>query len=171
MHFKISIAIVVVKVLAMIALHTLQVSCQVNLTANFDTQDSIIEGTIITLTCRVEDRNNGHGATIISGSQAIFNCPSFNTVHSNRIYLVHIHLHTAIAECGELVFGRIVEVQNGTTTVYIAQIYIVTTIAMNGGYVECSELGQDGSQQIQLSNIIGRVNYDRLYCACSSNYI
>ncbi len=137
-------------VLAIIALHTSQVSCQVSLIRNFDPQDCIIEGTVITLTCTVEDRNNGAGATIIDGSQAIFNCPSFNTVDNNKIYLRHIHLQSAMAFCGDFVSGQIVELTNG---IYIAQINITTTIAMNGEYVECSELGAQDRQQIQLANI------------------
>lgn len=155
MDYRISI-VIVVKVLAIIALHTRQVSCQVNLTGNFQPQDSVIEGTVIILICTVEDRNDGFGATIISGSPAIFDCPSTSFADNNKVFLRHIHMQSATALCGELVSGRIVDVvQNGIVFVYIAQINITTTIAMNGGYVNCSELGKNDDQQIQLPNIIG----------------
>ncbi len=139
-------------VLAIIVLCALKISCQVSLVRNFDLQECIIEETVITLTCTVEDRNNGNGATVINGSQSIFDCPSVSKVENNKLYLRHSHMESATATCGELVSGRIVEVQNGT---YITQIYIATNVSMNEGYVECRDFGQQGSSQIQLANIEG----------------
>ena len=144
------------KYAVVLALCALQVSCQVILTRNFDPQDSIIEGTVVTLTCMVEDRNDGFGATIINGSQAIFDCPSVTRIVSDSLYLRHSQKQSARAFCGELVSGRLMEVElNGTTSVYTAQISITTTIAMNGGYVECSEQGKNDGRRIILANIIG----------------
>ncbi len=140
-------------VLAMIVLCALQISCQVSLIRdNFDPQDCIIEGTVVTLNCTVEDHNNGFGATIINGSKVIFDCPSFNTLENNTLYFRHLSMQSAIAICGDLVSGRIVEVRNG---IYITQINITTTFAMNGGYVKCRETGIQGSLQLQLANIQG----------------
>ena len=138
--------------LAIIVLCALKISCQVSLVRNFDPNDCIIEETVVTLTCTVEDRNNGNGATVINGSQSIFDCPSVSKVENNIIYLRHAHMESATAMCGELISGRIVEVQNGT---YITQIYIATNVSMNEGYVECREFGQQGSSRIQLANIEG----------------
>ncbi len=135
---------------AIIALYIFQVSCQVSLIRNFDPQDCIIEGTVITLNCTINDRHNGFGATVIYGSQAIFNCPSVNTITDNKLYLQHSQMQSATSSCGDFVSGQIVEVINGT---YIAQIFITTTIAMNGEYVECSELGIEDHPRIQLANI------------------
>ena len=132
------------------------VSCQVNLTRNFD-PDCIIEGTVVTLTCTVEeDRNDGSVATIISGSPVIFDCPSVNTVEDNRLYLEHSANTSTIAVCGDFVSGRLMEVRNGS---YIAQISITTTIAMNGGNVECCVLGIQDCRQIQLDNIKGIITH------------
>ncbi len=140
-------------VLAIIVLCALKISCQVSLVRNFDPQEEcIIEETVVTLTCTVEDRNNGNGATVINGSQSIFDCPSVSKVENNKLYFRHAHMESATAICGDFVSGRIVEVQNGT---YITQIYITTNVSMNGGYVECREFGQQGSSRIQLANIKG----------------
>ncbi len=141
-----------------IALQMLQapVSCQVSLMGNFDPQDYIIEGTVITLTCTVEDpAATSLRATIIEGSPAIFNCTSVNYIVSNRLYLSHSQMESATATCGELVSSRIVEVQSGIPSVYIAQINITTTISMNGGYVECREQKINDTQRILMPNIIG----------------
>ncbi len=138
--------------LSILVLLASQVACQVNLTKNFDPKDCIVEGTVVTLTCTVEDRKNGSVATIISGSQAIFDCPSVNTVEDNRLYLQHSEMESAVAYCGDFVSGRLVEVLK---FVYIIQINIITTIEMSGGYVECSELETQDSEEIQLANIIG----------------
>ncbi len=149
----------ILMVLAMIALQA-PVSCRVSLIGNFDPQDYIVEGTVVTLNCTVEDRN-GTLATIIDGSQAIFDCPSMNTIVSNRLYLRHSHMESARAVCGDFVSGRITEVElNGS--LYIAQIDITTTIAMNGGYVECRERVINDKQRILMPNIVGIVyNYTR----------
>ena len=141
--------LIIVLDLAMIALHTLHVSCQVSLIRDYD-PDCIIEGTVITLNCTVEDSYDGFGATIINGSQAIFDCPSVNTIADNKLYLEHSQMQSAEASCGHFVSGRIVEVVNET---YIAQIDITTTIDMDGKYVECRELGMQDLQRIQLANI------------------
>ncbi len=163
--FKRLISIIVLD-LAMIALHTSQVSCQVSLIRDYD-PDCIIEGTVITLNCTVEDRNDGFGATIIDGSHVIFNCSSVNTIADNKLYLQHSQMQSSEASCGDFVSGRIVEVVNGT---YIAQIIITTTIDMNGEYVECSELGMLDSQRIQLANISEGIYifviYGQMFNAC-----
>lgn len=137
----------------MILLSALKISCQVSLIRdNFDPQDCIIEGTVVTLTCTVEDHNNGFGATIINGSQTIFDCPRLNTVEIDRLYFRHSNKQSSTATCGDVVSGQTVEVRNGT---YITQINIITKFAMNGGYVECREFGIQDSPQIQLANIKG----------------
>ncbi len=146
--------IIVLKLVAILGcLHTSQVVSQVRLTGNFDSQQSIIEGTVVTLNCSVKDRNNGLGATIISGSQAIFDCPNEDNTNENRMLtLQHLDKQFATAVCEPYVSSQIVEVVNGT---YITQITIITTTAMSKESVECRKLGMNDSQQIQLPNIIG----------------
>ncbi len=150
-------------VIVYIALCVLQVSCQVSLIRNFNPEDCIIERTVVTLNCTVKDRNNGFGATVINGSHSVFNCPSDYSIEENMLYLRHSEMESSEAFCGELVSGRLMEVELNETgsSVYIAQIIINTTIDMNGGSIECRELGKNDSQQIMLANIKGMYS-----CAC-----
>ncbi len=100
--------------------------------------DCIVEGVVLTLACTVEDVE-GTGATVWTGSDSIFDCPSFNSIADRRVHLIHReYQNPAVSDtryfCTDKVIGQIIE-YNGTH--YTSTLTVSTTRQMNAGVISC----------------------------------
>ena len=124
----------------------------------FNPSACIVAGTTVKLTCTVYDPQ-GHGATIWTGSETIFNCPSANSIESDQLFLRHsqtIGMTHPVSHCGCLITAELYSMQN--SSMFISTISITTTSDMNGGYVRCSDLLHQDQQQILLT-VAGLYNF------------
>ena len=137
--------------LSLIGLDPLVTSGSTDLQPIFNVSECITAGTLIALNCTVND-TEGYGATVWSGSHEIFNCSSFNTVVSGKLFLSHLDLVDEVvrpvAFCGDTISGRLNDVINGS--LYTSTIYLLTTLNMNGGYVRCTDLSSQTYQEVPL---------------------
>ena len=101
--------------------------------------ECIREGVVLTLACTVKDVE-GTGATVWTGSDPIFDCPSANSISDRQVYLVHrVFQNPAVPDpkffCTDNVVGQVVE-YNGTH--YTSTLAVSTTRQMNAGVISCS---------------------------------
>ncbi len=109
-----------------------------NLINGTEPGDCTREGVVLTLACTVEDVE-GTGATVWTGSDSIFDCPSFNSIVDRRVYLIHREFQNpAVPDprsfCTDNIVGQIIE-YNGTH--YTSILTVSTTRQMNAGLISC----------------------------------
>ncbi len=114
------------------------VFAQITLVRNETESGCIKEGAVLIITCTVQD-DAGTGATVWTGNSSIFNCPDFNTIFNQQVYLIHREFdHPTIpnptVQCTDNVAGIIIEF-NGTH--YTSKLSVHTTYQMNAGYISC----------------------------------
>ncbi len=126
-----------------------------------DPGDCIAEGVLLTLACTVEDVE-GTGATVWTGSDTIFDCPSANSIVDRQVYLIHREFRNPAPRffCTDNTIGQIVE-YNGTH--YTSTLTVSTTRQMNDGLISCrSYYETEITGQVQIS-VGGEFNLTILY--------
>ncbi len=132
-----------------------------------ETDHCLKEGDMLVARCTVEDEA-GTGATVWSGSNSVFNCPSVNSILDEQIYLLHGWFnHTTIQNprvfCTQNIAGEIIEYYSSHYT-SILNVSAVT-YEMNNGYIFCRSFYEiEAVGEVQLA-VGGKESYK-----CFSDY-